>query len=89
MSLQVQDMEAMQQAVMAGFDDMQEIVSVAQEQVGCDDETYGGRLGFVDTKPYFKEEDESPQAAVHHFNNNAETYLNIGKALGRRDDFCD
>lgn len=62
--------------------DMQEIVSVAQEEVGCDDETYGGRLGFVDTKPYFKEEDESPQAAVHHFNNNAETYLNIGKALG-------
>ncbi|MDA9773828.1 MopE-related protein [Saprospiraceae bacterium] len=61
---------------------MQEIVSVAQEDVGCDDEMYGGRVGFVDTKQFYVEQNDSPQDAIHHFNNNAETYLNIGKSLG-------
>ncbi|MEM9921960.1 MAG: sialate O-acetylesterase, partial [Bacteroidota bacterium] len=63
--------------------DMQEIVSVAQQNVACDDETYGGWVGFVDTKPFFISADESPEEAIHHFNNNALTYLNIGKYLGR------
>ncbi len=62
---------------------MQEIVSVAQENVGCDDETYGGRLGFVDTKAFYKELEASPLDAIHHFNNNAFTFLSIGKALGQ------
>ncbi len=61
---------------------MQNIVAVAQENVGCNDSIYGGRLGFVDTKQFFKEEAESPQNAIHHYNNNALTFLNIGKALG-------
>jgi len=63
--------------------DMQEKVSVAQEEVGCDDETYGGRVGFVDTKAFYIDKEESPMDAIHHFNNNALTFLNVGKAMGK------
>jgi hypothetical protein len=62
--------------------DMQEVVSVAQENVGCDDTLYGGKVGFVDSKQFYKDSEESPQNAIHHFHNNAETFLNIGKAIG-------
>jgi len=61
---------------------MQNIVSVAQENVGCNDSIYGGRVGFVQTKQYYFDRAESPQDAIHHFNHNALTYLNIGKAMG-------
>ncbi len=61
---------------------MQNVVSVAQETVGCDDELYGGKVGFVDTKQFYFPTDQSPLNAVHHYNNNALTYLNIGKSLG-------
>ncbi|MFK7756445.1 MAG: sialate O-acetylesterase [Flavobacteriales bacterium] len=61
---------------------IQNIVAVAQESVGCDDETYGGSVGFMNTKPFYIGAAESPEDAVFHFNNNALTYLNIGKELG-------
>lgn len=61
---------------------MQNIVSVAQESVGCNDTIYGGKVGFVDTKPYYLNASASPQDAIHHFNNNALTFLNTGKAMG-------
>ncbi|MEA1876334.1 MAG: sialate O-acetylesterase [Bacteroidota bacterium] len=61
---------------------MQNIVSVAQENVGCNDSLFGGRVGFVNTKQYYLDLEESPQDAIHHFNHNALTYLNIGKAMG-------
>jgi hypothetical protein len=61
---------------------MQNIVSVAQESVGCNDTIFGGKIGFVDTKPFYLGFSESPENAIHHFNNNALTYLNIGKAMG-------
>jgi hypothetical protein len=62
--------------------DMQTIVSVAQENVGCNDTLYGGKVGFVETKQYYLDQDNSPQDAIHHFHNNALTFLNIGKDLG-------
>lgn len=61
---------------------MQNIVSVAQETVGCDDNLYGGKAGFVNSKPYYLNRSASPEDAIYHFNNNALTYLNIGKAMG-------
>jgi hypothetical protein len=61
---------------------MQNIVSVAQENVGCNDTDYGGRVGFVETKQHYQEAAESPLDAIHHFHNNALTFLNIGKDLG-------
>ncbi len=62
--------------------DIQNIVSVAQETVGCNDSIYGGRLGFVETKHYYIELSQSPLDAIHHFHNNSLTYLNIGKSIG-------
>ena len=32
-------------------EDMQDIVAVAQENVGCNDSIYGGTVGFDDTQP--------------------------------------
>lgn len=61
---------------------MQNIVSVAQETVGCNDSIYRGTVGFVNTKPFYRNQSESPENAIYHFNNNALTYLNIGKAMG-------
>lgn len=61
---------------------MQNIVSVAQESVGCNDTILGGKVGFVDTKPFYRDLSASPEDAVYHFNNNALTFLNIGKEMG-------
>jgi hypothetical protein len=61
---------------------MQNIVSVAQENVGCNDTVYGGKVGFVNTKPFYLNQSESPEEAIHHFNNNALTFLNVGKFMG-------
>ena len=62
--------------------DMQDIISVAQENVGCNDAIYGGTLGFVNTKPFYMPVSESPEKAEHHYNNNALSFLNIGKSIG-------
>lgn len=62
--------------------EMQTVVSVAQENVGCDDDTYGGRVGFVDTKAFYLDASVSPLDGIHHFNNNALTFLNVGKSIG-------
>ncbi len=62
---------------------MQNIVSVAQENVGCNDSLFGGSVGFVETKRYYLSLAVSPQDAIHHFNQNALTFLNIGKAMGK------
>lgn len=63
--------------------DIQNIVSVAQEAVGCNDSLYGGWVGFTETKQFYLDAFESPTDAIHHFHNNALTFLNIGKALGQ------
>jgi hypothetical protein len=61
---------------------LQNIISVAQENVACDDALYGGKVGFTETKRFYRTASESPLDAIHHFHNNAGTFLNIGKALG-------
>ncbi|MDC0230467.1 T9SS type A sorting domain-containing protein [Aureispira] len=62
--------------------DIQNVISVAQETVGCNDSIYGGHLGFVDTKPFYLDLSVSPFNGIHHFHNNALTFLNIGKSMG-------
>jgi Carbohydrate esterase, sialic acid-specific acetylesterase/SdrD B-like domain/Secretion system C-terminal sorting domain len=61
---------------------MQNVVSQAQQIVGCNDTIYGGRVGFVNTKPYYINLSASPEDAIYHFNNNALTFLNVGKSMG-------
>ena len=62
--------------------DIQDIVAVAQENVGCNDTLYGGTVGFVDSKAFYMSVSESPDDAIHHYNNNALTLLNVGKSMG-------
>lgn len=64
--------------------DVQEIIAVAQENVGCDDELYGGTVGFVNSKPFYLGAAESPDNAEFHYNNNALTFLNVGKSIGEQ-----
>ncbi|MEL7220129.1 MAG: sialate O-acetylesterase [Bacteroidota bacterium] len=61
---------------------MQNVVSVAQENVACNDTLYGGWVGFTETKQFYIDAEQSPSDAIHHFHDNALTFLNIGKALG-------
>ena len=61
---------------------LQTIISVAQENVACNDSIYGGTVGFVDTKAFYRERSESPEDAIHHFHMNALTFLEIGQAMG-------
>jgi hypothetical protein len=62
--------------------DIQDIVAVAQETVGCDDALYGGTVGFVNSKPFYLGAAESPDDSGFHYNNNALTFLNVGKSMG-------
>ncbi|MAZ31317.1 MAG: hypothetical protein CMP57_04395 [Flavobacteriales bacterium] len=64
--------------------DMQNIVSVSQENVGCNDFLFGGKVGFVETKQYYLEASVSPSDAIYHYNNNALSFLNIGKEMGNK-----
>jgi hypothetical protein len=50
--------------------------------VACNDSLYGGTVGFVDSKAFYMSVSESPDDAIHHYNNNALTYLNVGKSIG-------
>ncbi len=62
---------------------IQNVISVAQETVACDDTNYGGYVGFVDTKAFYLDASVSPYDGIFHFNNNALTFLNIGKSIGK------
>jgi len=62
--------------------DIQTIVAVAQENVGCNDSLLGGTVGFVDSKAFYMIAAESPDDAGYHYNNNALTMLNVGKSMG-------
>jgi hypothetical protein len=62
--------------------DIQDIVAVAQENVACNDSLYGGTVGFVNSKPFYMSVSESPDDEGFHYNNNALTFLNVGKSMG-------
>jgi hypothetical protein len=61
---------------------MQNIIAVAQESVGCNDSIYGGQVGFVESKHFYLDASESPDNSIHHFNNNAGTFLHVGRSMG-------
>jgi hypothetical protein len=41
-----------------------------------------GNVKTVDTRPFWRTPDESPMNQHHHYNQNAETFYEVGKALG-------
>jgi Bacterial Ig-like domain len=44
---------------------------------------FAGSVASVDTRGYWRDEDESPGSQSFHYNNNAETYMLTGDALAR------
>lgn len=43
---------------------------------------FKGNVKTVDARPYWRSKDESPTGAGYHYNHNAETYMDVGNALG-------
>lgn len=43
---------------------------------------FEGNVKTVDARPFWKNEEESPMRQHHHYNQNAETFYGVGKALG-------
>ncbi len=44
---------------------------------------FAGNVATIDARPYWRGADESPANQGHHYNQNAETYMQVGDALGR------
>lgn len=44
---------------------------------------YAGTVNSVDTTPFWRELNDSPGGQGFHYNNNAETYMLVGDAMGR------
>lgn len=44
---------------------------------------FAGQVKSIDTRGYWRENDESPTGTGYHYNHNAETYMLVGDALGR------
>ncbi|MGK0189147.1 MAG: hypothetical protein ACI9R3_004964, partial [Verrucomicrobiales bacterium] len=45
---------------------------------------YAGNVASVDIRDFWREVDESPTSQDYHYNRNAETYMLVGDALGRK-----
>lgn len=82
------DLPAVIATVGFGGDRMQEkFVRILQAQQNIADARrhadLEGTVATVDTRPFWREVDESPKNEDYHYNRNAETYLRIGDAMGR------
>jgi len=40
-------------------------------------------MAAVDARPFWRDKEVSPSGAGYHYNHNAETYMEVGNALGR------
>ena len=84
----VPDLPAVIATVGFGGDRMQEkFLRILQAQQSIADARrhpdLEGTVVTVDTRPYWREVDQSPKSEDYHYNRNAETYLRIGDAMGR------
>lgn len=63
-------------------------LTVAEAQLAVDGETgkypeFQGNVAAIDARPFWREKEVSPSGAGYHYNHNAETYMEVGNALGR------
>jgi len=63
-------------------------LTVANAQLAVSGETgkypeFAGNVKTIDARPFWKDKEVSPSGAGHHYNHNAETYMEVGDALGR------
>jgi len=62
-------------------------LTIAEAQLAVSGETgkypeFAGNVRAVDARPYWRDKSVSPSGAGYHYNHNAETYLEVGNALG-------
>ena len=62
-------------------------LTVANAQLAVSGETgkypeFKGNVKTVDARPFWREKDVSPSGAGYHYNQNAETYMEVGNLLG-------
>ncbi|MFK7767833.1 MAG: sialate O-acetylesterase [Mariniblastus sp.] len=63
-------------------------LAIANAQLAVSGETgkypeFEGNVKAIDARPFWREKDESPKDQGYHYNQNAETYMEVGNALGR------
>jgi hypothetical protein len=55
---------------------------VAEQQAATLNASAAGPAAFVPTRSYLRNVVDSPNDALHHWHENAETYLEVGEAAG-------
>lgn len=63
-------------------------LTVCEAQLAVDGGTgkypeFKGNVKTIDARPFWREKEVSPGGAGHHYNFNAETYMEVGYAMGR------
>ena len=63
-------------------------LTIAEAQLAVDGNVgkypqFKSNVRTIDARPFWRDADVSPRNAGHHYNHNAETYLEVGDALGR------
>ncbi|MCB9881819.1 MAG: sialate O-acetylesterase [Planctomycetes bacterium] len=63
-------------------------LTVAEAQLAVDGESgkhpeFQGNVAAIDARPFWREANVSPKNQGYHYNHNAETYMEVGEALGR------
>lgn len=59
------------------------MLTVLNAQMALEHETeFAGTVKCVDARPYWRDASDSPSKQGHHYNHNAETYLEVGRELG-------
>ena len=63
-------------------------LTVAEAQLAVSGEKgkypeFKGNVKTIEARPFWREKEVSPSGAVYHYNHNAETYMEVGDALGR------
>ncbi len=62
-------------------------LTVANAQLAVSGDTgkypeFKGNVKTIDARDFWREKSVSPSGAGHHYNHNAETYMEVGNALG-------
>jgi alpha-galactosidase len=62
-------------------------LTIAQAQLAVSGETgkypeFKGNVKAIDARPFWRDKEVSPSGAGYHYNHNAETYMEVGNALG-------
>ncbi len=62
-------------------------LTIANAQLAVSEETgkypeFKGNVKTIDARPFWRDKSHSPTGAGYHYNHNAETYMEVGNALG-------